>query len=70
MPRLKKLNQGSIEFSLEGGRLTNEKKIFPTKLVDLKKGDFILFPSSLFHSTVPIESNEERITLAFDVRPK
>ena len=70
MPRLKKLNQGSIEFSLEGGRLTNEKKIFPTKLVDIEKGDFILFPSSLFHSTVPIESNEERITLAFDVRPK
>ncbi|MFM8391730.1 MAG: putative 2OG-Fe(II) oxygenase, partial [Methylophilaceae bacterium] len=27
------------------------------------------FPSSLFHRTIPFSSDEERICIAFDLRP-
>jgi hypothetical protein len=32
-------------------------------------GDIVFFPSSLFHRTIPFESDEERICIAFDVKP-
>jgi hypothetical protein len=34
-----------------------------------KVGDIVLFPSSLFHRTIPFESNEQRICIAFDLKP-
>ena len=42
---------------------TNEKKI-----IDVATGELVLFPASLTHYTIPFESEEERIVLAFDVR--
>ena len=35
----------------------------------LEVGDIVLFPASLSHYTIPFESDEERIVLAFDVKP-
>jgi len=35
-----------------------------------KPFDLILYPSSLFHYTVPFTSNEERHCIAFDLTPK
>jgi len=32
--------------------------------------DIVLFPSSLFHRTIPFNSNEERQVVAFDLMPK
>jgi len=29
----------------------------------------VLFPSSLFHATIPFNANQQRITLAFDIIP-
>ena len=43
---------------------------FDKKSVDVYKGDLVLFPSSLFHHTVPFKSNEERVTFAFDIIPQ
>ena len=40
------------------------------QVIDIATGDFILFPSSLMHYTIPFESDEERIVLAFDVVPE
>ena len=40
------------------------------KSIDVVTGSLCLFPSSLLHYTIPFESNEERIVLAFDVIPK
>tara|TARA_B110000902_G_scaffold255713_1_gene321439 strand:+ start:276 stop:2294 length:2019 start_codon:yes stop_codon:yes gene_type:complete len=40
------------------------------KIVDVYTGSLVLFPSSLLHYTIPFESDEERIVLAFDVVPK
>lgn len=40
-----------------------------TRSVQPKVGRMILFPSYLYHCTIPFESNEERISIAFDLVP-
>ena len=40
------------------------------KVIDVVTGSMALFPASLMHHTIPFESEEERIVLAFDVIPK
>jgi hypothetical protein len=40
------------------------------KVIDVVTGNMALFPASLMHHTIPFESDEERIVLAFDVVPK
>ena len=72
LKRPKKLqeNDGDIKFSLHGGNYDDGGKIFPEKIVSIEQGDMVMFPSSIFHSTVPFESKEQRITLAFDILPK
>ena len=37
--------------------------------MEINKRDLCLFPSSLFHYTIPFEPEEERISFAFDVMP-
>ena len=39
------------------------------KVMDVVTGSLCLFPSSLYHYTIPFESGEERIVLAFDILP-
>ena len=39
------------------------------KSIDVVTGSLCLFPASLLHYTIPFEAEEERIVLAFDVRP-
>jgi hypothetical protein len=39
-------------------------------MIDVRTGSLVLFPSSLMHYTIPFESDENRIVLAFDVVPK
>lgn len=69
-PNKKEKHDGDIAFCLDGGnfpkihKLQNEKRI-----IDINKGDMVSFPSSLFHSTIPFSSDEDRVTLAFDVIP-
>ena len=40
-----------------------------TKSIDVVTGSLCLFPSSLLHYTIPFESQEDRVVLAFDVIP-
>ena len=40
------------------------------KIIDVNTGSMCLFPASLLHYTIPFESEEERVVLAFDVIPK
>ncbi len=42
---------------------------FPTAHIMPKVGDIVLFPSSLFHRTIPFTSNQARICIAFDLKP-
>jgi len=70
IPKKNLPNEGDIKFSLNGGAYPYDKETFPEKIINIKRGSMVMFPSSLFHSTIPFHSNEERITLAFDVIPK
>ncbi|MEO0910241.1 MAG: putative 2OG-Fe(II) oxygenase, partial [Pseudomonadota bacterium] len=62
-------NEGSIAFSLHGYDYRKERDDIPYKEHASSEGDLILFPSSLFHWTIPFESDEERQCIAFDVVP-
>ena len=80
-------SEGSIEGAFEYGTHGDNYPIlppqqlssFPTAYVMPKVGDIVLFPSSLFHRTIPINtspfnvspfsSSSERICIAFDLRP-
>ena len=42
----------------------------PKKIIDVETGSIVLFPASLMHYTIPFESKDERIVLAFDVKEK
>ena len=41
-----------------------------SKSIDVVTGSLCLFPSSLLHYTIPFESDEDRIVMAFDVIPE
>ena len=61
-------NQGKIQFGLHGYDYPKLHEDFPTRAVDLTEGDIIMFPSSLFHETIPFHG-EKRICIAFDISP-
>ena len=69
LPQNRTGDEGNIRFGIEGKDYPNDGKKFPQKIIDLNLGDIVLFPSSLFHSTIPFNSNQRRITLAFDLIP-
>ena len=62
IPKKTKINSGNL--MLDNGIKSQEKNI------DLRTGNLCLFPASLHHYTIPFESKEDRIVLAFDVNPK
>ena len=70
IPDKKNINEGDIVFSLNGDTYPTDGKFYPEKTVGLSTGDMVLFPSSIFHSTIPFSSQENRVTLAFDIIPK
>jgi hypothetical protein len=62
-------HEGSIEFSTDGDEYPREHENFPSKVIDPSVGDIVLFPSSLFHRTIPFSSDEDRVCVAFDLKP-
>ena len=68
-PEKRKSNDGDIKFSLHGGNYPSDNINFPSEIIDIEEGDMVMFPSSIFHSTIPFDSDRQRITLAFDVIP-
>ncbi len=69
VPKTKTKLEGSIKFSLHGYDYPKLKKTSPSKIIKPLTGSIVLFPSSLYHSTIPFYSKEERISLAFDIMP-
>ena len=62
-------SEGAIRFSVDSGR-------YPSIAPESKKivhqpaaGDLVLFPSSLFHGTNPVEQDTDRCCVAFDILP-
>ena len=64
----KSSDEGIIEFGYDGDDYPKGLSL-PTKKMFVEVGDLILFPSSLFHKTLPFHTNEERICIAFDISP-
>ncbi len=61
--------EGAIEFSLQG---LDYKRIAPSNpkvMHQPKQGDLVLFPSSVFHKTLPFKSETTRCVIAFDIIP-
>ena len=61
---------GSIAFSYQGPRYPNKGKDFKLNVQKIETRDICIFPSSLFHHTIPFKSSEERICFVFDLVQK
>lgn len=62
--------EGCFEYGLHGDNYPQQHDDFPVGIASPSVGDIVLFPSSLFHRTIPFNSNEERICIAFDLKPE
>ena len=62
-------DEGSIEFGLHGYKYKVINQNIPKERYQPINGDLVLFPSSLFHRTIPIQKNSERNIIAFDLMP-
>ncbi|PCJ32826.1 MAG: hypothetical protein COA90_01720 [Gammaproteobacteria bacterium] len=62
-------HEGSIEVSTHGDEYPKKHDNFSIKQIAPEVGDIVMFPSSLFHRTVPFTADEERICVAFDLKP-
>ena len=60
-------NEGAIEFSLNGENYSNINS--PQLIHQPKLGDIVLFPSSLYHRTIPFSTETDRIAISFDLKP-
>lgn len=67
-------NEGAFEYSSHGDNYPIQPSktplSFPSESTLPKVGDIVLFPSSLFHRTIPFNSDETRICIAFDLKPQ
>jgi tetratricopeptide (TPR) repeat protein len=59
--------QGALAFGVPDAALKLDLQ--PRRVVQPKEGTLVLFPSYLWHGTTPFESEEPRITVAFDMLP-
>ena len=67
VPTLDK-DEGAIKFNLGNPKFPNV--VAPEVIHNPSVGDIVLFPSSLYHGTIPFSTNDERIIVAFDLMPK
>ncbi|MDD2760148.1 MAG: tetratricopeptide repeat protein [Methylomonas sp.] len=63
-------HEGSFEYGTDGDDYPRLHDDFPCRIVDQAVGDLVLFPSSLFHRTIPFHSEQERVCVAFDIKPR
>lgn len=63
-------NEGAIKFGLRGYEYPIIEPDYPQKTFQPSDGDLVLFPSSLFHETIPVIKNVERCVIAFDLVPE
>ena len=61
-------DSGNLVVSLGEDKDANGGRVNEKKTINVVNGSIVLFPASLMHYTIPFESEEERIVLAFDVK--
>lgn len=70
LPREKaRANDAGFEYGPDGDDLPRQHDRFESHIVLPEVGDIVLFPSSLYHRTLPFGADEERVCVAFDVKP-
>lgn len=70
LPKVRKNpTEAAFEYSTHGDDYPKQHDNFPSQVVVQKVGDIVLFPSSLFHHTIPFNSDEDRVCVAFDLKP-
>jgi len=66
---------GAIELSMDSDSYPSppssvaSRRDFPAMTLPLSVGDIVLFPSSVFHRTLPFSGTGERVCVAFDLKP-
>ena len=68
VPRKIQADSGNLVVSLGEDEDAIDKGANLTKTINVTTGSMVIFPASLTHYTIPFESKEERIVLAFDVK--
>ena len=68
VPRKLKVDSGNLVVALGEDNDATESRINEKKTINVVTGSMVLFPASLTHYTIPFESEEDRIVLAFDVK--
>ena len=61
-------HEGAIEFGLHGYDYPIKNEDYPRQIYQPCNGDIVLFPSSLFHQTIPVLKDVERCVIAFDFK--
>lgn len=62
--------EAGFEYGTDGDSYPRRHDNFPSHIVVQQVGDIVMFPSSLFHRTIPFTSDEERVCVAFDLKPE
>ena len=68
VPKNMKKDQGAIKLSIQGYDYPKFKKMKQI-VFKPKNYDLVIFPSSLFHSTIPFVSSQKRCVIPFDMVP-
>jgi len=63
------ITDAGFEYGTDGDNYPRKHDNFPSHIVVQEVGDIVLFPSSLFHRTIPFHSDEDRVCVAFDLKP-
>ena len=66
VPSLNK-NEGAIKFTVASPKIS--KSNLPEIIHNPEVGDMVLFPSSLYHGTIPFSTDTDRIIVSFDLQP-
>ena len=67
VPPKSNVNNGNLVVCINDDNYLLEGTTPNEKIIDVTTGVLCLFPASLLHYTIPFESKEERIVLAFDI---
>ncbi len=62
-------DEGAIEFSLHGNDYPVFNEDIPVKRHHPEVGQIVMFPSSLHHRTIPFDTEDERVCIAYDLMP-
>ena len=61
--------EGELEVNYRFSNLKEFKKNIYKKNIFVNEGNIVLFPSSLPHRVIPYKGSEERLSIAFDMKP-